>query len=439
MNKLPPREKPIVWRLFLYSLTVATSYIIARTVGDSLFLSRVGNEQLAFVFVVAGCTTSIVAGCWFWLTRKISIARMIQLSGLVFAALSLSAWSLLPVFHHSFWLMAGIYLLAEIRGCVNAINVVSALNSKLGREASKTSWSFVGLAAPIAALLMGSLLAYESAEISLRTWLLVGCLLDFASFVVGCSLERSKGLKKVSESALPLRIDEKPTSRKKYVCSDQFRFWIAILISAKVIVLTFISFEWKTNVNNFFEGDPERLVQFFGFYYGIVGLATVASQYMLTNRLLAQRNLKLPILLMPIALLLFGLSLTIGVGLLAGLVIATMGKSLEVWRRSVHDTTLNTLYTKIHRHQRRSAIAFNNALVKPLSEVSAASLIFLGAATIYRPMMLIVIVVWIVAGVRLIRLVVPKKTVNFMVKCDEARQTELREKPKLVSGNPLRV
>ena len=412
MDELPTEEQPIVWRLFFYSLTVATSYIVARTVGDSLFLSRVGNDHLAFVFVIAGVTTAVVAGCWYWLTRKISIARTIQLSGLGFSAFSLIAWFALPEFHHSFWLLAGIYLLAEIRGCVNAINVVSALNAKLGREASKTSWALVGLAAPLAGMLVGGFMAFESGVFSLRTWLLIGGVLDLVSFGIGCSLERSQGLKKLQRAALTPRRKAKLTSRKTYVNSDQFRFWIGILIAAKVIVLTFVSFEWKTSVNTYFESNPDRLVQFFGIYYGVVGLATVAIQYFVTGRLLKRRRLKLPILLMPVVLLFICMSLTIGVGIFVGLIVATTGKSLEIWRRSVHDTTLNTLYTKIRRQQRRSVIALNSAFIKPLSEVSAASIIFFGAAAVYRPLMLVVIVVWIVAGARLIRLVRPHRRVT---------------------------
>ena len=434
-TKLPAEERPIVLRMFLYSLTVATSYIIARTVGDSLFLSRVGNDHLALVFVMAGCTTAVVASCWYWLTHKISIGRTMQISGLGFSAVTLAAWLALPSFHHSFWLLAAIYLLAEIRGCVNAINVVSALNTKLGREASKTAWTVVGLAAPLAAMIVGEILAYEVALFSLRSWLLIGCVMDFASFGVGLTIEHSKSLKKLNREAVNPRRRVKPESKKVYVRSDHFKFWIGILIAAKVVVLTFVSFEWKTSVNTFYAGHPERLVQFFGVYYGLVGLATIALQYFVTGRLLKRRNLKIPILLMPVVLLFLGLSLTIGVGVFAGLVVATMGKSLEVWRRSVHDTTLNTLYTKIRRQQRRSIIALNSALVKPLSEVSAAGIIFFSAATFYRPVMVVVIVVWIVAGVRLIQLVGPQRKLGFGHKFTADIHTKHNEKNTVASGS----
>ena len=435
MKKLPAQEKPIVWRLFLYSLTVATSYIIARTVGDSLFLSRVGNDQLALVFVMAGCATAIVAGCWYWLTRKISISRTIQLSGLGFCTLTFIAWMVLPSYHHSFWLLAAVYLLAEIRGCVNAINVVSVLNTKLGREASKASWTAVGLAAPLAAMIVGEILAFEMTVLSLRSWLLVGCVMDFASFGVGFMLEHSKGLKKLKREAAKPKKKTKPKSKKAYVSSDNFRFWIGILISTKVIVLTYVSFEWKTSVNTFFASNPKHLVQFFGVYYSLVGLATVVLQFFVTGRLLGRRKLKLPILLMPFVLLFLSLSLTIGIGVFAGLVVATMGKSLEVWRRSVHDTTLNKLYTKIRRQQRRSVIAFNSAFVKPLSEVSAAVIIYFAAAAIYRPFMLVVIVVWIVAGIRLIQLVGPQRKFQFGQQFAGDTPAKHKEKPTVSSGS----
>lgn len=420
MNGIPNGEKRIVWRLFLYSFAVATSYIIARTVGDSLFLSRVGNEQLGLVFVIAGCSTAFVASGWFWLTRNLSISKSIQLSGLIFSALSLAAWFLLPSYHHSFWLMAAIYLLAEIRGCVNAINVVSALNAKLGRRSSKSSWAYVGLAAPLAGVLVGSTLAIESSVLSLRTWILIGFVFDFASVGIGYLLQ---GLTKKKAALFGLKSSTSVSGgSKKYVRSDKFQFWIGILISTKVIVLTFVSFEWKTSVNNFFEGDAESLVQFFGFYYGLMGIATVVTQYLLTSTLLKNRALRLPILLMPVVLLVVSMFLIMGVGLLVAMIVTTAGKSVEIWRRSVHDTTLNTLYTKIKRQQRRSAIAFNSAIVKPFSEVAAACVIFFGTSLVYRPAMLFVILLWTIAGIRLIRLVQTTKSGS----TTKARSTEER-------------
>jgi ATP/ADP translocase len=448
MFRIPARESSVVWRLFAFSLTIATSYIVARTVGDSLFLSRIGNQQLALVFVIAGCVTAFVAGVWYFATRHLSISKTIQISGAVFAILGLGAWFLLPEFHHSFWLLAAIYLLAEIKGCINAINIVSALNTKLGRDASKPAWAAIGLAAPIAAVVAGGMFAIEYHSLSLRTWLLVGALLDIASCFFGVILGRTRAVGKTLAIAAPSKRPAKPIlnpaddtlarSQRSYVCSNKFRFWIGVLITAKVIALTIVAFEWKSSVNTFFESNPEKLVQFFGTYYGVVGLVTIAIQVFLTSRLLVRRNWSLPILLMPFALAILAVSFVAGAGLLVALIAATTGKSLEAWRRSVHDTTLNLLYTRIKRDGRRSAISLNNGVIKPLAEVAASSVIFLGAAGFYRPFFLIVLGIWILAAMRLIRLVkTPRPSGN---QNDASVHKILPEsEPRVWRSNPIRV
>jgi hypothetical protein len=427
MFKIPTYERRIIWLLFAFSLTIATSYVVARTIGDSLFLSRIGNDQLALVFVLSGIVTASVASAWYFFTRKYSVATTIQVSSFAFAAMTLSALLLLPTYHHSFWLLASIYLLADIKGCINAINIVSALNTKLGRDSSKSAWAIVGLAAPVAAIIMGSFLAIESFAISIQTWLIVGLFLDLVAMVIGFSIGKSDNVKQLlslQNSGSPRQHSSMMRSRressadssndfripilakaKTYVCSDQFRRWIGILIAAKVVVLTIVAFEWKSSVNTYFEGETENLVRFFGTFYGVVGLATIAFQLLVTGKLLARKNVSLPILLMPVLLVLVSVLIICSPFVLGVLVFSTIGKSLDAWRRSVHDTTLNFLYTRIRRGHRRFTISFNSGIVKPLAEVAAASVIFFGGTTFHRSVLLVVLIVWILAAVRLIRLV----------------------------------
>ncbi len=419
--------------LFAFSLVIATSYIVARTIGDSLFLSRIGNEHLSLVFVLSGIFTAIVASAWYLLTKKYSVATTIQVSSFCFAAFTLTAFVLLPKYHHSFWLLAAIYLMADIKGCINAINIVLALNTKLGREASKSAWTVVGLAAPIAAVLAGGALALESAVLSIQTWLIVGMCLDVVAMAIGFGLKYQANIKAV----LAVGSDQassttKPTAfkipdyhsplcskAKTYVCSDKFRKWIGILIAAKVIVLTILAFEWKSAANTVFEGQTTSLVQFFGIYYGVVGFATIVLQLLLTDRFLSGKRLTVPVILMPAMLLFVSVSIFLSPSVVIVLVFATIGKSLDAWRRSVHDTTLNFLYTRIRRGQRRFAISLNSGLIKPLAEVAAASVIFLGTPVAYRSVLAAVLLLWVFAGYRLVRLV---KSTD---KITEAKQSTL--------------
>lgn len=405
MSPISKQEFPIVWKLFVYSLGIATSYVVARTIGDSLFLSRIGTEQLALVYVMAGCATVTVAGLWYLATQKFSVAVTIQVSSLAFAVLTLAAWFLLPGISSSFWLLAAVYLLAEVKGCINAINIVSALNTKLGRDASKSAWAAIGLAAPLAAVLTGSILAIESTVFELRDWLLVIVALDLFTGFTGFLLGRTPTVKEVVRSVPVPNRDENEATIKKYVSSQRFQKWIGILIAAKVVALTIVSFEWKSAVSAFFSGNSEMLVRYFGIYYGSIGLATIGLQVLLTGRLLSTRNFRLALWFMPISLLLLAGVCAVSPGLLVILIAATAAKSMDAWRRSVHDTTLNLLYTRIRRSQRRFAISLNTGLIKPVSEVTAACLILFGTTSVYRPMLLIVLVIWLLAARRLVKLV----------------------------------
>ena len=415
MFNIPARESAVVWRLFGFSLTIAMSYFVARAVGDSLFLSRIGNDQLALTFVIAGCCTAVIAAGWYFATRRISVSKSIQISGIAFALLSLAAWALLPSYHHSYALLAAIYLFAEVKGVINTINVVSALNTKLGRDASKSAWAAIGLAAPIAAVIAGCVFTLEHNLLGLRYWLLFGAVLDVASCLIGFAMAKTPPVgKTASENVKPstasaiLQPQEDSGAhkivRKVYVSSSNFRFWIGVLIVAQVIALTVVAFEWKSSVNLFFGGDEVRMLRFFGIYYGVVGGATIAMQLLLTSRLLERRNVSLPILLMPVLLVGVAFSFVAGAGLLVVFAAATFGKSLEAWRRSVHDTTINVLYTKIERRKRRGTISLNNGVIKPLAEVLASSVILFGAAAVYRPLFFVVLAIWILAASQLVRL-----------------------------------
>ncbi|MDB2687207.1 hypothetical protein N9Y42_08335 [Mariniblastus sp.] len=418
MFKIPARESAVVWRLFAYSLTIATSYFVARTVGDSLFLSRIGNDQLALTFVIAGCCTAVIAGAWYFATRHISVSKSIQISGVAFALLSLAAWALLPSYHHSYKLLAAIYLLAEVKGVINTINVVSVLNTKLGRDASKPAWAAIGVAAPLAAVVAGGFFSLEHGLLSLRYWLLFGAVLDVASCLIGFVMAKTPAIGKTidgepkprTSSLSHLREDSGSFKlaqkvKKVYVSSSKFRFWIGVLFAAKVIALTIVAFEWKSSVNLFYKGDEVQMLRFFGIYYGAVGLATIGLQLFLTSSLLVQRNIALPILLMPVLLLGVAFSFVAGASLIVVFSAATFGKSLDAWRRSVHDTTLNLLYTKIKRKERRGTISLSSGVIKPLSEVVASSVILFGAAAIYRPLFFLALLIWILSAAQLIRLV----------------------------------
>jgi hypothetical protein len=355
----------------------------------------------------------LISSLWFGLTRRLSLAVSIRASGLAFAGLTLAAWVALPILDHSWWLLAAIYLLAEIKGCVNAINVVTAMNEVLGGHSSRHSWARIGLGAPMAGIVVGALMGVEASLIDLRSWLLLSALVDVMTVVPLANasklvVPKSRKLLTAHDS-LHSTVAQVARKLKTYVCSRQFRFWIGVLITAKVVVLTLVSFFWKVSVNDYFSGNEQSLTRYFGVFYACVGLLTLLVQGLVTGHLISSRSLHIPILVMPVTLTALAAISVAGSGAFFLLIILTLAKSLEIWRRSVHDTSLNLLYTFIERKNRRTAIAINSALVKPLAEVGASLVLLLGTVVWHRSVVVVGLVVWIVATLALLRLVTRRK------------------------------
>ncbi|MDA8562929.1 hypothetical protein N9L06_00595 [Mariniblastus sp.] len=420
-KKILGSERQAVWRLFFYSLILAASYTLARTVGDSLFLSRIGSENLSLIYVLSGVMTAAAASSWFALTRKLSLQLSLRVSGIFFAVVSFIACLLLPQYHHSLWLLAGIYLLADIKGCVNAINVVTSMNEILGGHSSREAWARIGLGMPLAGILIGALIGFEANLVSLRSWLFLSAVLDLVGVV---PMWQANKLKIPFNHELPRSIDAVTSMAERfghkirtYASSRQFQFWIGCLIATKVAVLTMVSFEWKLSVNAVYADDEASLTRYFGVFYAATGVITVLLQAFVASYLLKRRNIGFSILVMPVALLFFNSLFVLGSSALFLIVITTLAKAMEVWRRSVHDTTLGYLYTKIKREKRRRTIAFNSGLVKPLAEVSIALVLVFGSDTTHRVTLLTMTGLWLLATLFLIRLI---------------RQTNRRKRRKLL-------
>ncbi len=265
---IPKHERRAVVRLFCYCALIAASYTATRTAADSLFLARIGNQDLAAIFVVSGIVTALIASLWFALTRKLSLDVSLRLSGLSFSSISLAAWWWLPDYHHSLGLLGAIYLLAEIKGCLNAINIVSAMNEILGGHSSRYAWAAIGLGVPIAGIFVGVLIGVEASLVDIRSWLLVAAVLDLVAVFPSAPLPtyRIPDYEKPEQRILDLDRTRSSGNGRTYTCSRQFGFWIALLIAAKVIVLTIITFEWKVSVNDFYGGSEQALARILGFF-----------------------------------------------------------------------------------------------------------------------------------------------------------------------------
>ena len=421
IGKIPPKELAIVIRLFAFCLFAGSSYTLAKTAADSLFLSRIGSDSLAIEFLSAGIATAIVATLWVRAAEKISIQRLLRVTSFLMAGIYLSMWWMLPVLHHSFGLLSMVYVMAEVKGCLYAIVAISAMNETLGRGSSRQSWATVLLGFSFATIIVGTAVGYHSASWNADNWLLVAGLLDLLAVIPGIRLTSLKPLRSettkeadltkstvVELSELTAAKEDEDLSSKiasqllpltKYADAETFARWFSLLIGVKVLVLTIVGFNWKVSVNEYLGSSERLLAAYFGWFYAISGVATLLVQYFVTGRLLANKSVAINILVLPAMLLILNFLFIggEGIGLSVAFLfyIATSAKAMDTWRRSTHDTAIHLLYTSVEKKKRRGMIGRNQGLVKPTAEIAAGIVLVTSPFWIQHIILIAASVAWL--------------------------------------------
>ena len=438
LSKIPKHEVAIVMRLCAFCFLAGASYTLAKTAADSLFLSRIGAGSLPVEFLAAGIATAFFATLWLRVAKSISIGRLLRITSSFLAVFYLVMWWKLPVMHHSFGLLSVVYVMAEIKGCLYAIVAISALNETLGRKASRQAWATVLLGFPLAAIVVGTAVGFESSLWDADNWLLVAGVLDFVAIFTGVGLfdahnKRRKVAKKLRRSQTAVLVEksgnENPADSEsndaeedliskialqwlpltKYADADSFAKWFSVLVGAKVMVLTLIAFNWKVSVNEYLGSSERQLATFFGWYYAMAGAATLLVQFFITGRILSNKSVVFPILVLPaMILLLVGLFVVgggAGMGVAFAFYVTTISKSMDAWRRSTHDTAIHLLYTSVKKRKRRGLIGHNHGLVKPGAEIAAGVVLVSSTFWIQNLVLAVASVVWLFATMAVIGIV----------------------------------
>ena len=451
IGKIPRKELAIVIRLFAFCLFAGSSYTLAKTAADSLFLSRIGSESLAVEFLAAGIATAIFATLWVRAAKKVSIRQLMRATSILLAVIYLTIWWMLPVLHHSFILLSIVYVMAEVKGALYAIVAISAMNETLGRNSSRQSWATILLGFSVATIVVGTAIGFDSSDWAADNWLLIAGLLDLLAVLPSIRLKPLKIVRKealsetglteksvietIKESAesddadLSSKIASQLLPLTKYADAETFARWFSLLIGVKVLVLTLVGFNWKVSVNEYLGSSERLLAAYFGWYYAISGVATLLVQFFVTGRLLADKSVVIHILVLPAMLLLLNLIFVAGGGIGMSVAflfyVATSAKAMDTWRRSTHDTAVHLLYTSVEKKKRRGMIGRNQGLVKPTAEIAAGIVLVTSPFWIQQIVLVGASLVWLFTTLVIIGIV---KTRGYWLKKKKKKKKKKRSK-----------
>lgn len=398
-----PRAPRPTTLLFGFSFLASASYVLTRALAVSLFLARIGPAALPAALAVSALAAIAVSSLTRAFMRKRSTARCASVSWFLLATASLVLALTIGPYHHSIWVLGGLYVLAEVRSALGTIYVVTLSSETFASTGSKHPLAVVSSGAPIAGIVVGLSLGFEASIAQAAPILVFTAALDLLTSALTWRSRPRLADAKTSPTVAPGRVAHVvPRSSCR-----SYRFDLYALVALKVAVLTLIAFQWKVAVAEHYGIDEAALVAYFAFFYAFSDVLIVLIQWLASGRLLDRFGLRLALLGFPALAAVVGVAVYLSPSHLAIFAVLTAANGLNVLRRSIHDPALTAAYAVLPPEVRRTTIVTVKGVIKPIAEaVTAVALLVWGAALLSRGLTLawiVVVGVWFCFAVRVSR------------------------------------
>ncbi|WDQ18515.1 hypothetical protein PSR62_08235 [Rhodopirellula sp. P2] len=369
-------------------MTSAT-YSVARALGVSLFIARMGSGALPVALVASAVTVIAVSAVTHLINQRFP-ARFSVIGSWIGLA-SVTAWltAMISVEHHSLVLLGALYVIAEVRGCVNTIYATTLVNNAFASSTSKRPFVLVAAGAPIAGIAMGAAMGYGASVLEDTTWLKIIIGLDAATIVLLRWIPHVPALKERSTVAphsrleRPQRLSPPNTRSMKRSPASQsvyrYRYGLVSLIAFNVFAVTMVDYQWKVIAGEHLLLEDKLLTYFAGFY-AINDILIVLVQFTVATKLLDRYGIGMPLCAYPLLLSVLGLIALINQSPTVLILLFTLGQGLTVLKRSLYEPSMTSAYAILPPNIRNETILLIKGVVKPSIEaLVAVGLLFLAS------------------------------------------------------------
>lgn len=329
----------------LYLLMV--TYYFLKPARDSLFLSKLGSEQLPYVFILTAFVIVPITTIYSRASGKFRLDRLSSLTTILIIGCLFGLRLLMSLPYD--WIPYAFYIWVSIYGVLTTSQFWLLANAIYDSSQAKRIFSILGLAAIIGAWTGGEVTSFLISEFGVSTEnLLYICAAILAVTVL---LTNATWLMKRRELELQTAA-KKPRHKEKResfgnlfstVKSSRHLLLIVGIISLTMLVASLVDFQFKTVAT---ESYPEKseLTAFFGTFYGRLSLVSLLLQALLANRLLRWLGVGGSIMLLPIGLLLGSVSLFIFGGIIPAIMLRGSDGALKY---SIDKTARELLYLPV--------------------------------------------------------------------------------------------
>ncbi len=408
MLALNSDERRSVVLLFLFGFGTAAAYVIARTVADSQFLSRIGPEQLPRMYLAAAGVVAVVSAIYGRLASRSTVKLSVAVTLVVLTLVSGMMPELIHRYPQSKLAMASLYILAQIRGTLGTIQFTMLLNDKFARRRPERVVGYVGIGSTLAGFLGGVTLGQVLNVLDVAMLMYVVAAIDLLTLIPVVLISRGSANAPLAfddgyfwvESTTPGEASTDTSGNN----SSRKVIYLAAMVAVCVCASTFVEYQWKVTAAEEFERDEHALARYFGSFYGYIYLVTGGLQFFVTGQVLRKRGLLTGLLVFPLSILVASTAVLLASTGRAVLWAVTMAKGADAFKRSLNDPSIHILYGRLGESDRHRAVTMIAGMIKPFTEaIAALSLVILVPWTSSQSLSGIVLVfasIWAVLSVR---------------------------------------
>ena len=333
--------------LFAYLFSAIGAYYIAGSVGDAMFLSAYGKENLPYVIIATAFVVGSFASIYIRLSNRMRVQHL-MFGALTFFAITFGLFWWFTHLH--FKLVYGlIYVWTYMLGAIAPTIGWTMANFVLTTREARRIFGFVGaggaLGAPCAAFLTASLLHRKIAR---PETMLLGVVLGsmLCAILVLVVFKRTK--ERVADvsraNASSADLPKNFVQIWKYIRTSRYLILITALIAVGCATTTLIGYQYKAIVDLHYAGDKVAMATFFARFNGYAGILAFIIRMLLTGTLLRKLGIRITIFVLPVVFLGGSVGVLLAPVLLSAIILKG---SHSLLRFSLDKSTAELLYLPV--------------------------------------------------------------------------------------------
>lgn len=407
-------EALITLLMFLYYYIILVTYYFLKPARDSLFLVKLGAEQLPVVFIITALIIAPITTAYAAASRSLRLVHLIYVTaGILVVNLALLRWLLTL---DTSWVFYLFYVWVSIYGALTASQYWLFANAVYNPSQGKRLFALLNLGGILGAMTGGEVTGFFVRTLGVKTEdLLFFCMAFVASFAIFVSWVWRLHLKGSEETTTHARASAKKEQREsigqmfRLIKSSKHLVYLVGIIALTMATASFVDYQFKTvSVQEFPE--KEHLTSFLGVFYGRLSLVSLILQMVFAYRFVRMVGVAGVVMFLPLGLLLGSGFMLVMPGLLAAILLRGADGALKY---SLDKTGRELLFLPIPLEVKKRTKVFIDMFVdRWFRGVAGAALLLFTAVLGFSVRQLSIVVIALLVTWLVLVLLIRKEYVN---------------------------